>query len=418
MNTVALIDCNNFYVSCERVFQPYLNGKPVVVLSNNDGCVVSRSNEAKALGIPMGVPLFAIKDQVEQQGIAVYSSNYTLYGDMSSRVHDAIAHFSDRIENYSIDEAFAELEMNEHRSRLMDQGKEIRASIKRWTGIPVSIGIAPTKTLAKVAGKVAKKAPDGVFDLTDTNLQNEVLDQTDIIDIWGINKRSAIKLQALGVKSARDLRDVDLRLARKVLTVVGARLVEELRGIPSLPLELIEPRKKNICCSRSFAGEVKTFSELADSVINYLSTAAEKMRGQRLTANAVSVFIETNRFKDKSYANSATVKVQPTDSTLELIPPVLRILEAIYKPGWGYRKSGVLLLGLQPVEGETRRLYGDTEYQADRELMNAIDAVNKKYGRKTIAFGLSAKTHNNWHMNRNHLSGGFTTNFADIIRAS
>lgn len=417
MKAIALIDCNNFYVSCERLFQPHLNGRPVVVLSNNDGCVVARSQEVKALGIPMGVPLFQIRDQIENYNIAVYSSNYTLYGDISSRVHDAISHFSDKIENYSIDEAFAELETNSFLSPLNQTGKEIRTAVKKWTGIPTSVGIARTKTLAKIAGDIAKKAPSGVFEMMDENLCSDVLENTDIVDIWGINKRSAVKLHKLGITNARQLREIDIRTARKVLTVVGARLVEELRGNPCLPLELIEPRKKNICCSRSFSGEVKTLRELADSVIQYLSTAAAKMRKQNLTASALSVFIETDVFKETGlYTNSASIKIMPTDSTLEMIPAALRMLEMIYRPGYAYRKSGVLLLGLAPIEGETKRLYDDGDYQSDRKLMAAIDAVNAKYGRSTIRFGISPKKHIRWQMNRNYLSPSFTTDLKQTIR--
>lgn len=417
MKAVALIDCNNFYVSCERLFDPKLNGRPVVVLSNNDGCVVARSQEVKDLGIPMGVPLFQIRDEIDRYDIAVYSSNYTLYGDISSRVHDAIAHFSDQVENYSIDEAFAEIEANAYSKSLPEIGKEIRSSVKRWTGIPTSIGIAPTKTLAKIAGDIAKKHPDGVFDISNDGLREDVLHRTDIIDIWGINKRSAVKLHKLGIRSAKDLRDIDLKTARKLLTVVGARLVEELRGNPCLPLELVEPRKKNICCSRSFGGEVTSFREMAESVVQYLSTAAEKMRRQKLTANAISVFIETNRFKEAGvYANSATTKVLPTDSTIELIPQALRLLEAIFRPGYAYRKSGVLLLGLTPIEGETRRLYEDQEYQADRELMAALDAINSKHGRGTVSFGLVPNTRKKWSMNRNKLSPSYTTVIGSILK--
>lgn len=419
MKAVALIDCNNFYVSCERLFQPKLNGRPVIVLSNNDGCVVARSQEAKALGIPMGIPLFQIRKEIEDNDIAVYSSNYTLYGDISSRVHEAIGHFSDKIENYSIDECFAELEANSYSKSLTESGIEIRQKVKRWTGIPTSIGIAPTKTLAKIAGNIAKKSPAGVFDLTDERLRDDVLANTDIIDIWGINKRTAKKLQLIGIFSARDLRDMDLRAGRKLLTVVGARMIEELRGTSSLSLELLTPRKKTICCSRSFSGEVKTFREMADSLINFLSSAAEKMRRQRLTTNAISVFIETNLFKEKGvYTNSATLKIQPTDSTLELIPPALRILQAIYKPGYGYRKSGVLLLGLTPVEGETKRLFCDEDYQADRELMRTVDALNQKYGRHTVRFGMPVKRMKSWHMSRNHLSAAFTTDIEQVMRVA
>lgn len=417
MKAVALIDCNNFYVSCERLFQPQLNGRPVIVLSNNDGCVVARSQEVKDLGIPMGIPLFQIRKQVEENNISVYSSNYTLYGDISSRVHEAIGNFSNKVENYSIDECFAELEENRFSRSFTELGIDIREKVKRWTGIPTSIGIAPTKTLAKIAGDIAKKSPTGVFDLTNEGIRDEVLANTDIIDIWGINRRTAAKLQKIGIFSARDLRDMDLRAGRKLLTVVGARMIEELRGTASLSLELLTPRKKTICCSQSFGAEVKTFREMADSLISFLSSAAEKMRRQRLTTNAISVFVETNLFKEKGvYTNSATLKIQPTDSTLELIPPALRILQAIYKARYGYRKSGVLLLGLAPVEGETKRLFCDEDYQADRDLMLTIDAINQKYGRHTVRFGMPVKRMTNWHMNRNYLSPLFTTDLDQVLR--
>lgn len=417
MEAIALIDCNNFYVSCERLFQPKLIGRPVVVLSNNDGCVVSRSNEAKAIGIEMGVPLFHIKKEVEKHGIAVYSSNYTLYGDLSSRVHEAIGNFSSEIENYSIDEAFVKLEVNRYSKPMFDTGIEIRESIRRKTGIPTSIGIGPTKTLAKVAAKVAKKTDDGVFDICDAKVCDEILNRTHVVDIWGINVRTAKKLQKYGIKTAKQLRDMDLRTGRKELTVVGARLIEELRGHSCLGLEMIEPVKKTICCSRSFAAEVKTKSEMIESVINHLSTAAEKMRKQHLVTNAVSLFIETNLFKERGlYSNSVTHKVNATDSTRELIAVAIRMLDAIYKPGFGYRKSGVILLGLQPATSETRRLFEEERYLRDKGLMATLDTINQKYGRSTVRFGMPSKHHRSWQMARNHLSPRYTTDIKQILR--
>jgi len=417
MQAVALIDCNNFYVSCERLFQPKLNGRPVVVLSNNDGCVVSRSQEAKDIGIAMGVPLFQIKDEVKKHQIDVRSSNYTLYGDMSSRVHAAISEFSNEIENYSIDEAFAVLETNNYIQPLFDSGVEIRAAVKRWTGIPTSIGIATTKTLAKIANKVAKKTESGVFDLTEKGLQDEVLSKTHLTDIWGISTKTADKLIDLGITTAKEFRDMDIRIARKALTVVGSRMIEDLRGFQSIQLEMLTPRKKSIVCSRSFAGEVKTLTEMTESVINFLSTAAEKMRSQQLVTNAVQVFIHTNLFKEKGlYSNSGTVNVTPTDSTRELILHALRILRSIFRPGYGYRKSGVMLLGLQPREGETQRLFDDEMLLKDRELMNALDSLNGKYGRQTVRFGLPIKREKTWHMGRNYLSPQYTTKIDQILR--
>jgi len=336
---------------------------------------------------------------------------------MSARVHEAIGRFSDEIENYSIDEAFAKLEVNRYSKPLFDLGVEIKASVKKWTGIPTSIGIAPTKTLAKIAGDVAKQSPHGVFDLSDELLRDEVLAQTDIIDVWGINKRTAKKLQELGIYSAKHLRDLDLRAARKAITVVGARLVEELRGHSCLPLEFVAPLKKSICCSRSFSGEVFSRTEMAESVISYLSTAAEKLRKHRLIATALNLFIETNRFREKGlYVNNLMVKISPTDSTRELIGHALRLLNAIYKPGFGYRKSGVILLGLQPRKGETKRLFHDDLYLRDRDLMGAVDAINEKHGRQTIRFGMPIKDQTNWHMNRNFLSPCYTTDIDQILQ--
>lgn len=380
---------------------------------------MSRSQEAKDLGIPMGIPLFQIKDEIKKHRIEVYSSNYTLYGDISSRVHEAIAHFSNEVENYSIDEAFAMLEVNRFSKPLTEMGIGIRSSVKKWTGIPTSIGIAPTKTLAKIAGDIAKKARSGVFDLTSPALREKVLAKTDVIDIWGINKRLAKRLQAIGVFSAKDLSNLDPRAARKTWSVVGARIVEELRGHPSLPLEMITPLKKSICCSRSFAGEVRTLTEMTESVITYLSTAAEKMRRQRLVTNAIQLFVETNLFKEKGlYTNSATIKITPTDSTRELIGHALRILHAIYKPGYAYRKSGVVLLGLQPNKAQTKRLFDDDLYLRDRELMRTLDRLNDKQGRATVRFGMPIKRETAWHMNRNYLSPGYTTDINSILRIS
>jgi DNA polymerase V len=367
----------------------------------------------------MGIPLFQIREEIKKHRIEVYSSNYTLYGDISSRVHEAIAHFSNEVENYSIDEAFAMLEVNHYSKPLMEMGIDIRSSVKKWTGIPTSIGIAPTKTLAKIAGDIAKKAPSGVFDLTSPVLREKVLAKTDIIDIWGINKRLAKRLQAIGVFSAKDLSNLDPRTARKTWSVVGSRMVEELRGNPSLPLEMITPLKKSVCCSRSFAGEVRTLTEMTESVITYLSTAAEKMRRQRLITNAIQLFVETNLFKEKGlYTNSATIKITPTDSTRELIGHALRILHAIYKPGYSYRKSGVVLLGLQSNKAQTKRLFDEDRYLRDRELMRTLDRLNDKHGRETVRFGMPIKRETAWHMNRNYLSPGYTTDINSILRIS
>lgn len=277
---IALVDCNNFYVSCERVFAPALRERPVVVLSNNDGCVVARSEEAKALGIKMGTPYFQIGYLIEREKIAVFSSNYCLYGDMSSRVMEALGYFSPETEIYSIDEAFLNLEESgcrPNRRTFDNQARDIRQKIYKWTGLPVSIGIAPNKTLAKIANRLAKKSNVGVFELTDENLQTQILKETPIGDVWGIGYNSAKKLAAIGITDAFQLKNLDRRWARKLLSVVGARIVEELNGAICLPLELAPPPKKSITCSRSFGCLVESIETLKEALDSYLVKAGEKI---------------------------------------------------------------------------------------------------------------------------------------------
>jgi DNA polymerase V len=258
-----------------------------------------------------------------------------------------------------------------------------------------------------------------VFDITDPALCDDVLAKTDIIDIWGINKGLANRLQDINVYSAKDLRDLDIRQARKLLTVVGGRIVTELRGIHALPLELVAPVKKTLTCSRSFTSAVRTKSELMESLTNYLSTAAEKLRTNNLMTNALTVFIQTDRFRDTpQYSNSATVKVNPTDSTRELLSVAGRILDAIYKPGYGYKKSGVIFLGLKPAEAIAPRLFDAHLYLKDKNLMKAMDEINAKFGKRTIRFGLPAKHHTNWTMSRNYLSPAYTTNIDQVLRVT
>jgi DNA polymerase V len=419
MTQIALVDCNNFYASCERVFQPHLRGRPIVVLSNNDGCVVARSNEAKALNIKMGVPYFEIQHIVDRFGVKVFSSNYTNYGDMSARVMEALEDFSPRIERYSIDEAFLELPDSRHSKPPFEIGQLIKKTVRQFTGIPTSVGIAPTKTLAKIAGGVAKRTTGGVFSLSDPEKQEEILGATDVIDIWGINFRLAKRLYDLRVRSALQFRNLDLRVIRKELSVVGARLAMELRGLSCMPLEVIQPKKKNIACTRSFSGGVVSFSELREAVVYFISTAAEKMRKQRLVAKAAVVFLHTDSFrKDQpQYFPNYTVKIaNSTDSTKELLDLVITGLDRIYRPGYRYRKAGVMLERLQPIEAESRRLFGDLDYERDKRLMAIVDELNSKYGRGTLTFGCDSQQHQNWKMKRQMLSPFYTTNINDVLQ--
>lgn len=411
---IALVDCNNFYVSCERVFNPKLRRRPVIVLSNNDGCVIARSEEAKSLGIKMGVPFFQIEYLIERENVAVFSSNYCLYGDMSQRVFESLNLFSPEVECYSIDEAFIKLDAR--KSKLLEKGKRIREKIYQWTGLPVSIGIAPNKTLAKIANRVAKKTNLGVCHLVDSNSQNETLREMAVADVWGIGYRSAKKLNELGIKSAFDLKNMDRRWARKLLSVTGARIVEELNGANCLPLEIIPPPKKSITCSRSFCQPSESIEILKEALESYLIKAAEKMRNKNLVAGAVTVFIETNRFaKAEQYNNSKTIVLaNPTNSTRELNYWTKKALQEIYKSGYLYKKIGIILQGLQPEQAESIRLYNSSAYEKDRSLMMALDKITQKFGSEKIRFGMRSEA-KLWQMKSEMRSNKYTTCLRDIL---
>ncbi len=418
---IALVDVNNFYVSCERVFAPELRQRPVVVLSNNDGCVIARSNEAKALGITMGKPYFQIEYLVEKENLVVFSSNYTLYGDMSSRVMEALQMFSPAMEIYSIDEAFLDLQIESEEKlafqTIFDKAHFIKQKIYQWTGLPVSVGIASNKTLAKLANRVAKKNAIGVFEMTNENLIDEVLREMPVADVWGIGYRSSLKLRALGIENAFQLKNLDRRHARKLLTVAGARIVEELNGANCLPLELVPPPKKNICCSRSFGTLVESFDELKEALECYLTTAGIKMRKGDLTARAVTVFLSTNSLaKTEQYSNSITIELaNATNSTRELRDWTHKGLKQIFKKGYKYKKVGVILQGLQPERAETIRLYGEQTYKKDKRLMKALDAITQKFGKETIRFGIACKT-NNWQMKAEMKSNRYTTCLNEVLQ--
>lgn len=412
MKMIALVDCNNFYVSCERVFAPKLKNRPVVVLSNNDGCVIARSEEAKTIGVKMGVPYFQIDYLIEKENLAVFSSNYTLYGDMSARVMEALSYFSPETEIYSIDEAFLNLDRKDNESI----GENIRSTVLKWLGLPVSIGIAPNKTLAKIANRFAKKANLGAFELTDENLTNELLSETPINDIWGIGYNSAKKLNALGITNGWQLKNLDRCHAKKLLSVVGARIVEELNGEICLPLELVPPPKKSITCSRSFGCQVERLENLQEALDTYLVKAGEKLRRQKLTAKAVTVFLNTNRFaKTRQYSNSLTIELaNATNSTRELREWTKKALAQIFKPNYFYKKVGVILQGLQPERSETIRLHGEENYEKDKRLMQALDKISGRFGREAIRFGVQ-KNKQCWQMKAEMKSKRYTTYLNEIL---
>ncbi|HEY8562531.1 MAG TPA: Y-family DNA polymerase [Pyrinomonadaceae bacterium] len=418
-NAIALIDCNNFYASCERVFDASVKGKPVVVLSNNDGCVVARSEEAKQIGVTMGSPLFKVESLLDEADAAIFSSNYALYGDMSGRVMNLLHNFTPEIEVYSIDEAFLSLEPR--KKSLENLGYLIREKIYKWTGIPVSVGIAETKVLAKIANKRAKKAElkeRGVLNLYRSDKIEPVLNDTPINDIWGIGYRSMLKLKSQNILNAWQLREADNRFIRKLLTVTGARVALELRGIKCLPFELVQTKKHNITCSRSFEHPVSDFQDLKEAVFYYLTRACEKMRKHRLAADAVTVLISTDRFRPvpAEYAPSATYASNyPTDSNQELQQWALKTLEEIFKPHYEYKRAGIILSGLVSNEKLTKRMFDDERFEKQHKLMKAIDEINQKFGKDAVRFA-SVKSSGKWSMKRARKSPGYTTNWDELLR--
>ena len=415
---IALMDCNNFYVSCERVFDASVRERPAVVLSNNDGCVVSRSNEAKALGVTMGAPLFKVESLLDEHDAAVFSSNYALYGDMSGRVMNLLHNFTPEIEVYSIDEAFLALEPR--KKSLENLAHSIREKIYKWTGIPVSIGIAETKVLAKVANKRAKRAElkeAGVLNLYRSRAIEPILRETAVEDLWGIGYRSQLKLKEQRILTAWQLREADNRLIRRLLSVTGARIALELRGVQCLPFETVQTKKHNIACTRSFGQTVSDYKQIREALLYFLTRASEKLRKHDLAASAVTVLLATDRFRPvpAPYARSATYTAAcPTDSNQELQMWATKTLEKIFKPHYEYRKTGVILSGLVAAEKLTRRLFDDAAFQKQHQLMKALDEDNRKFGKDTVRFA-SVGTTGDWRMKQTRRSQGYTTNWNELL---
>ena len=438
----GLVDCNNFYVSCERVFNPSLKDRPVVVLSNNDGCIIARSNEAKALGIPMGAPLHSYKALIKQNKVLVYSSNYTLYGDMSSRVMNSLHYFVPDMEIYSIDEAFLSLKKFNNKT-LLDEMFTIRQSIYQWTGIPVSIGVGPTKTLAKLANRMAKKySSNGIYILTISNQLTNILNDIQLEDIWGISKGWANRLKSIGINNPFQLQQSDPRKVRKLTSVVGERIVYELRGNSCLALEEIV-NKKSITVSRSFGNMINDKYNLKQALANHVARAAEKLRHQDSLCGEICVFINTNRFrkKDLQYNNSATLTFNDlTNNTTVIIQQAFKLLESLYRPNYNYKKIGVTLLDLKQREKKIINqnyiiqdnlfTYNKNEKisvsQSDTH-MKILDDINTKMGKMTIFYGSQGvikqrrrkKTEEDkWRMRSGYKSPFYTTNWNDILKVS
>jgi DNA polymerase V len=397
----ALVDCNNFYASCERVFNPSLEGVPVVVLSNNDGCVVARSSEAKQLGIPMAAPYHKIQGLAQHNKVRVFSSNYPLYGDMSARVMNTLAGFTPDIEIYSIDEAFLDFAAHKRVSP-MDLGRQIAEKTKRDTGIPVSVGLGPTKVLAKVANRIAKRNPEtgGVLDFTALGRHRDAhLAQIETRDVWGIGRSWSEKLRGLGIVSALDLRDADATLVRKVCGVVVERIVQELRGYPCLDLEQVPPKRKQIMTSRSFRDRVTDYEDMRQAISSFTARTAEKLRGEKLLAQAVMLFIGTSPFnkQEPQYRNSVTVPLPvATGDTVALIRAAIGGLDSIYKPDYRYMKAGVMLLDLVPEGAEQIVMFNAPdagEVEDSRNLMTAVDQANHEHGSGAVRFAAEGRGH-------------------------
>ena len=408
---IALIDCNSFYVSCERLFNPKIRKKPVVVLSNNDGCIISRSNEAKALGIKMGEPYFKEKDIIVKNNVQVFSSNYSLYGDISRRVMRTLKRFNSDIEIYSIDEAFLDLS-NFPDNEVENVGHEIRNIVLKWTGIPTSIGIAKTKTLSKVANHIAKKKQSGVVSLIGIENIDPILEKVEINDVWGVGKQLTKFYHKSGIYNAKQLKNVSNTWIKKSSNVLSSRTAMELRGIPCIDLEATSSKRKSCVVSRSFGQRVENFQELKEAIASYSLNASEKIRSESLVTKSITVFIRTSPFQSRFgyYSNSKTIDFPiATNNSIEIVKAAISSLETIFKNGYRYQKAGVMLSRLSDsVDG--KNLFSSEKDKKINSLMKSIDNTNHRYGRSTLSLA-SAGVHKRWNTRRQHYSKIDTADF-------
>ena len=415
-NSIALMDCNNFYASCERIFNPRLIGKPIVVLSNNDGCIITRSAEAKKLGIKMGEPYFKAKKIIDKNNVKVFSSNYSLYGDISQRVMETLVKFASEVEIYSIDEAFLALNGFEN-YELNTYCSNIRRTIKQWIGIPVSIGVSSTKTLSKIANNLAKKNEEyqGVCILKTWFDISEALKLTDIGDVWGIGRRLKNFLNKYNVSTAYDFIQLDRGWVRNNMGVVGEKTFLELRGVSCIELDLFPSDKKSCCVSRSFSKPIETLYDLEEAVSTYGSRVAEKIREERLVAESMSVFVLTNYFnrKEKQYSNSIKLQLPyPTNDSVKIVKRSLEGIRKIYRKGYRYKKAGVILYGLTNAN-QTRGLLDNDRENSDA-IMSTLDRINHRYGSSTIRLASEGIT-KSWRMKREKVSPCYTTRFDELV---
>ena len=411
---IALVDCNNFYASCERVFNPKIENKPVIVLSNNDGCVIARSNEAKALGIKMGEPAFKLKNLIEKYNINVFSTNFALYGDLSKRVMNIMSTEVEKMEIYSIDEAF--LDFSDYASK--KRGLAIREKVKKWTGIPVSVGIAPTKVLAKVAGHIAKKhTKSGIFIFDDEDLIRRALNFFKVEDLWGIGSNTAKKLKSVGIHTALQFRQCDSSWVKRNLSVNGVRLQKELFGEVCYPIETKIKRRKSICTARSFGSEINKLSKLKEVIGSHANTCATKLRKEKSCCTTVGVFLSTNPFKPQAKQYNPYTVTQlhvPTNDSMEIVKVAIKALESIYRGDCIYKKAGVVVSRTAPQEQTQLSLF-DSLDRGKRENINiAVDKVNSLMGKNKVHLAVQGNGRK-WKIKQERLSPCYTTRFADIL---
>lgn len=417
----ALCDVNSFYASCETVFRPDLKGRPVAVLSNNDGCVIARSAEAKKIGIKMGDPYFKQKDLFRRHGVVCFSSNYELYADMSNRVMTTLEEMSPRCEIYSIDEAFCDLTGVRNCRDLTEFGKEIRATVLQRTHLTVGVGIAQTKTLAKLANHAAKqwqRQTGGVVDLSNLDRQRKLMAALPVDEVWGVGRRISKKLETMGIKTVLQLADTDIRFIRKHFNVVLERTVRELNGEPCLELEEFAPVKQEIVCSRSFGGRITDYEEMRQAICSYATRAAEKLRGEHQYCRFVSAFVKTSPFalKETYYGNSSSVKLlTPTQDSRDIIGAATRCLDAIWRDGHRYQKAGVMLGDFFSQGVAQLNLFDDNAPKPNSsKLMEVLDHLNAKDGRGTLYFA-GQGIQQQWQMKREMLSPRYTTRYSDLL---
>jgi DNA polymerase V len=414
----ALIDCNNFYASCERVFQPHLNGKPVVILSNNDGCVIARSNEAKSLGIPMGAPAFKYKEVFQKNKVQIFSSNFTLYGDISNRVMSIISRYVPDVEIYSIDEAFIKFD-GFSKEEANEKCSDIIKTILKWTGIHVSIGLAPTKSLAKVANRIAKKystRTKGFYSINNNEKRIKALKNISAGDIWGIGFQNEKKLLKVNVKSGMDFVNLPDQWVKKNMSIIGLKLKKELEGIPTLNIEEGKIDKKSIATTRSFESEISSLNDLIERITTFSVVAAKKLRRQNSECNMISVFIRSNPFKqnDDKYHFSLTGSLPfSTNSSIEISKFAVKLLTKIYSKNKSYKKAGIILMGLSPQSSHQFSLF-DQNIDKQKKLMRSIDNIDNKYGLYKVRLA-SQDPKRIWKMKRQKLSRNYTTEIDEVL---